>query len=50
MGQATSKGDEVKSKMKQASDIPTSRFEHGGSDQWSNMLPLENGSEMSIKT
>jgi len=29
MGRATSKGTEAKSKMKQPSDMPTPRFEHG---------------------
>jgi len=43
MGQATSKGNEVKSEMKQPSDMPTPRFESGGSDLWSNMLPLDHG-------
>jgi len=43
MGQPTSKGNEVKSKMKQPSDMPTSRFEHCGSDLWSNTLPLDHG-------
>jgi len=28
MGQATSKGNEVNSKMKQPLDMPTPRFEH----------------------
>ena len=43
MGRATFKGDEVKSKMKQPSDMPTPRFEHGGSDLWSDTLPLDHG-------
>ena len=43
MGQATSKGNEAKLKMKQPSDIPMRRFEHSGSDLWSNMLPLDHG-------
>ena len=43
MSRATSKGNEVKSKMNQPSDIPTPRFEHGGSDLWSNTLPLDHG-------
>ena len=43
MGLATSKGNEVKSKTKQPSDMPTPRFEHGGSDLWSNTLPLDHG-------
>ena len=30
------KGNEAKSKTKQPSDMPTPRFEHGGSDLWSN--------------
>ena len=29
MGRATSKGNEAKSEMKQPSDMPTMRFEHG---------------------
>ena len=29
MGGVTSKGNEAKSKMKQLSDMPTPRFEHG---------------------
>jgi len=29
MGRATSKGNAAKSKMKQPSDMPTPRFEHG---------------------
>ena len=29
MGRATSEGNEVKSKMKQDSDMPATRFEHG---------------------
>ena len=41
MGRATSNGNEAKSKMKQPSDIPTPRFETGGSDLWSNTLPLD---------
>jgi len=36
----TSEGNELKSKMKQPSDMPMPRFEHGGSDLWSNTLPL----------
>jgi len=39
MGQATSKGYEAKSKH--PSDMPMPRFEHGGSELWSNMLPLD---------
>ena len=35
---ATSKGNEVKSKMKKPSDSNTD-----GSDLWSNMLPLDQG-------
>ena len=35
------KGNEVKSKMKQPSDMPTPRFKHGGSDLWSSTLPLD---------
>ena len=31
------------SKMKHPSDMPTPRFEHGGSDLWSNTLPLDHG-------
>jgi len=31
------------SKTKQSSDVPTPRFEHGGSDHWFNTLPLEHG-------
>ena len=46
MGRATSKGKEGKSKMKQPSDMPMLRFEHGGSDLWSNMLLLEHGCTM----
>ena len=42
-GRATSKGNEAKSKMKQPSDIPTPRFDTGGSDLWSNTLPLDHG-------
>jgi len=41
MGPATLKGNEAE--MKQPSDIPTPRFEHGGSDLWSNTLPLDHG-------
>jgi len=41
MGQATSKGNEAKLNMKQPLDMPTPRFELGGSDLWSNTLPLE---------
>jgi len=33
MGRATSKGNEAKSKMKQSSDMPTLRFELGGTGQ-----------------
>jgi len=40
---AASKGNEAKSKMKQPSDMLTPKFEHGGSDLWSNTLPLEHG-------
>jgi len=29
--------------MKQPSDMPTLRFEHGGSDLWANTLPLDQG-------
>ena len=43
MGRATSKDNEVKTKMKQPSDMPTPRFEHGGSDLWSNTLLLDHG-------
>ena len=43
MGRTTSKGNEVKSKMKYPSDMPTSRFKHGGSDLWSSTLPLAHG-------
>ena len=43
MGRATSKGNEAKSKMKRPSDMPTPRFAHGGSDLWSNTLPLNHG-------
>jgi len=43
MGQATSKGDKGKSEIKQPSDIPPMRFEHGSSDLQSNMLPLDHG-------
>ena len=43
MGRATSKGNKAKSKMKQPSDMPTPRFEHGGSDLWSNTLLLDQG-------
>ncbi|KAK2157882.1 hypothetical protein LSH36_183g02022 [Paralvinella palmiformis] len=39
MGPAISKGDEAKLMMKHPSDMPTPRFELGGSDLWSNMLP-----------
>jgi len=41
MGRATSKGSEAKSKMKQPSDMPMPGFERGGSDMWSNKLPLD---------
>jgi len=42
MGQATSKGNEAKSKMKQtSSDMPWPRFEHSGSDLWSTTLLLD---------
>ena len=39
MGRATSKGNEAKSKIKQPSDIPPPNT--GGSDLWSNTLPLD---------
>jgi len=39
MNRATSKGNEAKTK--QPSDMPTPRFEHGGSDLWSNTLLLD---------
>jgi len=29
--------------MKQPSDMPTPRFEHGGGDLWSNTLLLDHG-------
>ena len=38
----TTKDNEVKSKMKQLSDMPTPRFEHVWY-LWSNMLPLDHG-------
>ena len=40
MGRASSKVNEAKSKMKHPSDMPTPRFELGGSDLWSNALPV----------
>ena len=43
MSRATSKGNEAKLKTKQPSDMPTPRFEHGGSDLWSNTLLLDYG-------
>jgi len=39
MGRVTSKGNE----MKQPSDMAMLRFEHGGSDLWSNTLLLDYG-------
>ena len=39
-GRASSEGDETKRKTKQPSDMPTP----GGSDLWSNTLPLDHGS------
>ena len=41
MGRVTSKDNEAKSEMKQPSDMPMPRFEHGGSDLWSNTLLLD---------
>jgi len=43
MGRATSNGNEAKSKMKQSSDVPTPRFEDGGSNLWSNTLRISQG-------
>ena len=39
MGGATSKGNEVKLKMKHPSDVPTRDSNSGGSDPWYNALP-----------
>jgi len=50
MGRATSKDNEAKSGMKQPSDMPMPSFEHGGSDLWSNTLPLEHGGAGNIYT
>jgi len=49
MGRATSKGNETKWKTKQPSDMPMLGFEHGGSDLWSSMLPLDHGAPASDK-
>jgi len=38
MGRVASKGNEAKLKMKQPSNMPTLRFERGGSDLWSNVM------------
>ena len=43
MGQAISKGNEMKSKMKQPSEMPTPRFE-----QWSNTLLLDHGGNHTV--
>jgi len=43
MGRATSKGNEVKSKMKQPSGVPRRDSNTGGSYLWSNTLPLDHG-------
>ena len=43
MGRTTSKGNEVKLKMKHPSNMPMPRFEHGDSDLWSNTIPLDHG-------
>ena len=43
MGRATSKANEAKSKMKQPSDMPHRDSNTGGSDLWSNKLPLDHG-------
>jgi len=44
MGRATSKGNEAKSRMKQPSDMRPRRDSNtGGSDLWSNTLPLDQG-------
>ena len=40
MGRATSKGNEAKSKMKHPSDSPSQSSNSGGSDLWSNALPV----------
>jgi len=42
-GPSDLQGNEVKSKMKQPSDMPTPRFKHGGSDLWSNTPLLDHG-------
>jgi len=47
MDRATFSGNEVKSKMKQPSDMPMLRLEQGGSDLWSNMLLLDKGGTLS---
>ena len=41
MGRTISEVNEAK--MKQPSVMPTPRFEHSGSDLWSNTLPLDHG-------
>jgi len=45
----TSIGNEAQSKMKQPLDMTMSRFEHGGSDLWSNTLPLDLGEILGLK-
>jgi len=51
MGRATYKGNEGKSKMKQPSDMPMPRFEHGGSDLWSNTPLLDHvGSGLTLSS
>ena len=35
--------------MKQPSDMSMPRFEHNGSDLWSNTLPLDRGRALNIK-
>jgi len=47
MGRTTSKGNDMKSKMKHPSDMPPRRDSNlGGNDLWSNTLPLDHGGEM----
>ena len=48
MGQVTSKDNKAKSKMKHPLDMPTLRFEHGGSELWSNTLPLDYGGTLHV--
>ena len=48
LNEPSDKGNEVKSKMKQPSDMPTLRFKHSDSNLWTNMLPLDHG-EMLIQ-